>query len=128
MPENIAQQEKTRLMAAILLEHKAEDVVALHIGPLVSFAEYFIVASGRSSRHVRALAEHLREEMARQGLRPLGVEGESDGTWILLDYNEVIVHVFHEPTRRFYDLESLWADARWLDLSSLSPPPGLPPQ
>jgi ribosome-associated protein len=109
-PVNPARQ-KAELCASLLVEHKAEKLLILHVGPLVSYADYFLLASGHSTRHVQAMAEFLREEMGKRGMRPLGVEGVAEGTWALLDYNEVIVHIFHDPIRHFYDLEGLWADA-----------------
>ena len=119
-------RQKAELCAALLAERKAEDLVVLHVGPLVGYSEYFILASGRSSRHVQAIAGFIKEEMAKRGLRALGVEGATGGTWVLLDYNEVIVHVFHDPVRRFYDLEGLWADAPRVELLGAQQPAAKP--
>jgi ribosome-associated protein len=77
-------------------------------------AETFIIGSGRSNRQVTAIAEHVRSTLKEQGIRPLNVEGLKDGHWVLMDYGHVIIHLFHEPLRSFYDLEGLWADARRL--------------
>lgn len=78
---------------------------------MCAFADYFIVASGTSRRHVQALAEHLDEVLSAAGIEPLGREGLEEGSWILLDYNDVIIHLFLQPLREFYDLEALWAEA-----------------
>lgn len=78
---------------------------------LCSFADYFLVCSGNSRRHVSALAEHVEEALRAAGIRPLGVEGLQDGLWVLLDYNDVLIHIFSQPFREFYNLEGLWADA-----------------
>ena len=94
---------------------KGADIVALDVRERTSVADAFILCSGRSNRQVSAIAEHIRKELRRAGLRPLNVEGERDGHWALLDYGHVIIHVFYEPVRSFYDLESLWADAPRID-------------
>ncbi len=107
----LSARQKAELCARLLAERKAENLAVLHVGPLVGYADYFLLASGHSSRHVQAVAEFVRDEMAKRGLKALGVEGMAEGTWVLLDFNEVIVHVFHDPIRHFYDLEGLWADA-----------------
>ncbi len=116
-------RQKAELVASLLAERQAEDLVILHVGPLVGYADYFMLTSGRSSRHVRAIAEFVQEEMAKRGIKPLGVEGVGEGTWVLLDYNEVIVHVFHDPVRRFYDLEGLWADAPRVEVGAAATRP-----
>ena len=86
---------------------------------MCGFADYFVVSSGTSRRHVKALAQHLEEEMARAGVKPLGVEGLQDAHWILLDFNDVVVHIFLQPLREFYDLEGLWAEAERLAFNNL---------
>lgn len=116
-PRAARSRELAELAASLLLQRQGENLVILHVGPLVGYADYFLLISGRSSRHVQSLAEHLEEQMKRRGHLPLGVEGKGEGNWVLLDYNEVIVHVFHEPVRRFYDLEGLWADAPRIEVS-----------
>ena len=101
-------------------EKKSIGVVALDVRGLTSLADAFIICSGRSNRQVSAIAEHVRRVLREAGLRPLHVEGEKEGQWALLDYGHVIIHVFYEPVRNFYDLESLWADAPRIDLENLS--------
>lgn len=93
------------------LEKKAKDLVILNIKELSAFADYFIICSGSSDRQVRAIASAIQENMKKAGILPLGVEGEAAGRWILLDYNDVIIHIFLETVRTFYDLERLWAEA-----------------
>lgn len=75
-----------------------------------------MICSGSSDRHVQAVSENIQLEMKKQGNLPLGVEGLSGGNWTLLDYGDVIVHVFYEPIRRFYDLEGVWSDAPRLEM------------
>ena len=100
-------------------EKKSIGVVALDVRGLTSLADAFIICSGRSNRQVSAIAEHVRRVLREAGMRPLHVEGEKEGHWVLLDYGHVIIHVFYEPVRNFYDLESLWADAPRIDLQRL---------
>ena len=87
---------------------KAVDILELDIRPLTQIADWMVVASGTSSRHVLALAERLRAAGVRYGVKPSGVEGESDGEWVLLDFGDLIVHLMLPATREFYDLEGLW--------------------
>ena len=91
---------------------------------LCSFADYFLICSGTSGRHVLALADHLQEALGRAGVKPLGVEGLQEGLWVLMDYNDVVIHIFSQPLREFYNLEGLWAEA---PKSHLTPePPAIP--
>lgn len=85
-----------------------------------SFADYFIICSGAAKRQVLALAEHLQEELAKVRVKPLGVEGMQEGLWVLMDYNTVVVHIFFQELRGFYDLEGLWSNA---PKTYLTPPP-----
>jgi len=87
---------------------KAVDILELDIRPLTQIADWMVVASGTSTRHVLALAERLRAAGVRYGVKPSGVEGESDGEWVLLDFGDLIVHLMLPATREFYDLEGLW--------------------
>lgn len=104
--------EKAFLCVQQVQRYQAQDPVLLEVSRLSSFADYFIVCSGRSSRQVQSIAENLEMILEEHGIRPLGVEGRQEGHWVLMDYGDVIVHVFYEPVRRFYDLESLWSEAR----------------
>jgi ribosome-associated protein len=94
-----------------LVNHKALAPVLLEVSELCSFADYFILSSGRSKRQVLALAEHVEETLAKIKLKPLGVEGKEEGLWVLMDYNTVVIHIFFQELREFYDLEGLWAGA-----------------
>ena len=93
------------------LEKKAKDLVILNVKEISGFADYFIICSGTSDRQVRAIASAIQENLKKAGILPLGVEGEATGRWILLDYDDVILHVFLESVRTFYDLERLWSEA-----------------
>ncbi len=101
------------------LGRKAFDLVILNVRDLTSIADAFIICSGRSNRQVAAIAEFIQVELRKHGIRPLSVEGKKEGHWVLLDYGHVIMHVFYEPIRKFYDLEGLWIDAKKIKTPSL---------
>lgn len=102
-----------------VLGKKAEAVVVLDVRGLTSIADTFIICSGRSNRQVSAIADHVERFLKQQGIRPLSVEGRKEGLWVLMDYGDVIIHVFYEETRSFYDLEGLWVDAKRIITKSL---------
>jgi len=95
---------------------KVLDLVALDVRDLTSIAEVFIICSGRSNRQVMAIADFIQRDLKQQGIRPLSVEGLREGHWVLLDYGHVVIHVFYDPIRKFYDLEGLWVDARRIEI------------
>jgi len=99
------------LAVRTIVAHKGIEPVLLEVTEFCSFADYFLICSGGSRRHVLALAQHLEEAMARAGLKPLGVEGLEEGQWVLLDYNTMVIHIFIQPQREFYNLEDLWSEA-----------------
>ena len=86
------------------------DPVLLEVTKFCSFADFFILCSGGSHRHVTALAQHVEEALAQAGVKPLGVEGREEGQWVLMDYNTVVIHIFMQPLREFYNLEDLWSE------------------
>jgi ribosome-associated protein len=94
------------------LGRKAYDLVILDVRQLTSITDAFIICSGRSSRQVTAIADHIQTTLKKMGIKPLSVEGKREGHWVLLDYGHVIMHIFYESVREFYDLESLWIDAK----------------
>jgi ribosome-associated protein len=100
-----------RRMARAALAKKAEDVILLDLRELSSACDYFVLATGLSDPQVRAITEQIEETLAGLGYRPWHVEGRANRKWVLLDYVDVVVHVFHRDTREYYRLESLWADA-----------------
>jgi len=100
-----------RVAAEAALAKKAEDVVILDVRGLTSYADYFVLATGTSDRQVMAIADSIQEEMRKAGYRKLGIEGYELGEWVLLDYGDVVAHVFDEDIRRLYDIEGLWAEA-----------------
>jgi ribosome-associated protein len=99
------------LAVRTIVAHKGLDPEVLKVKDLCSFADYFIISAGTSRRHVSALAQHLEEALALAGIKPLGAEGVQEGQWVLLDYNDVVIHLFLEEFREFYNLEGLWGEA-----------------
>ncbi len=102
-----------------ILGKKALNIVALDVADMTSYADVFIFCSGRSNRQVTAIADNIKTDLKRHKIKPVSVEGTKDGHWILMDYGHVIIHVFYEPVREFYDLEGLWVDAKRIMTPSL---------
>lgn len=98
------------------LEKKARGLVILSVKEISAFADYFIICSGTSDRQVRAIAAAIQENLKTAGILPLGVEGEAAGQWVLMDYDDVVIHIFLDPVRAFYDLERLWSEAPRMDV------------
>ncbi|MFP4226264.1 MAG: ribosome silencing factor [Desulfobacterales bacterium] len=115
--EDLGGQLKLYVQAA--LGRKARDLLLLDVRELTTLADVFMLCTGRSNRQVSAIADHIRRFLKDHGIRPLYVEGMKEGHWVLLDYGQVVIHVFYEPVRQFYDLESLWADARPLPIDEI---------
>jgi ribosome-associated protein len=107
----ISSWEKALLLTRFALDKKACDLVVLDVHELTSIADYFIVCSGRSDRQVQSIAQGIQENAAEAGLKPFAVEGAQRGHWALIDFSDVIVHIFYEPVREFYDLDGLWGQA-----------------
>ena len=104
-------RERARRLAEAARDRNAENVVALEVGRLTSFADAFVLATAGSDRQARAVADAVTEAMQQAGSKPLGVEGYEEGRWILIDGGDVIVHVFVREAREHYDLDRLWGDA-----------------
>ncbi|HET7586381.1 MAG TPA: ribosome silencing factor [Gemmatimonadaceae bacterium] len=102
--------------AALCRDLKAFDVVILDLTPVSDATDYFVIASGSSDTHVRSIAEHVTDELRKDKVRPHHVEGLPQGRWVLLDYVDVVVHVFLPRLREFYQLERLWSDAQIVPL------------
>lgn len=107
----ISSWEKVLLLSRFALDRKACDLIVLDVQEHTSIADYFIVCSGRSDRQVQSIAQGIEENAAEEGLRPYAVEGAQRGHWALIDFSDVIVHIFYEPVREFYDLDGLWGHA-----------------
>jgi len=115
--EDMVTDSKTKSLLCLnaALEKKAQDPVLLELKGTTSFTDYFLLCSGKSDRQVQAIAQGIEEALKKKGIRPLGQEGMTGGRWILMDYEDVVVHIFLEPMRKFYDLEGLWIDAPRID-------------
>jgi len=103
--------DKALLCLKIIKERKAVDPVLFEVGKMTDLSDYFIIAGGNSSRQVQAISQHVTRRMREEGFKPFGVEGEQEGHWVLMDYGDVVIHLFYQPVREFYDLEGLWIEA-----------------
>jgi len=119
--EGMETLDKAQLCIRLIQERKAVNPVLFQVGALTSIADYFVVASGHSTRQVQAITGHLTRKMREAGFRPYGTEGERDGNWVLLDYGDVVIHIFYEPFREYYDLEGLWVDAPRIHIATEAP-------
>jgi len=108
--------EKALLLSRFALEKKAYDLVLIEVREVTSIADYFIICSGRSDRQVQSIAQGIEESLGEMEIFPLSIEGVSRGQWVLMDFSDVIVHIFYQPVREFYDLEGLWGDAPRVEL------------
>jgi ribosome-associated protein len=110
--------EKVKICGMLAEEKKAQDTVIMKLDDLTDIADYFLVASGTSERHVRTIADSVETGMKERGVKPYSVEGHRDGRWVIIDYQNVIVHIFLEQLRELYDLESLWIEAKKIRLEN----------
>jgi len=101
------------------LGKKAQNPVLLDVRRLTSLADAFLICHGTSNRQVSAIAEHIQRDLRKQGIKALSVDGIKEGHWVLMDYGHVVIHVFYESTRSYYDLEGLWSEARRIQTESL---------
>ncbi len=108
--------EKALLLSRFALEKKAYDLILLEVRGITSIADYFIICSGRSDRQVQSIAQGIEEKLSEMGILLISMEGFSRGQWVLMDYSDVIVHIFYQPVREFYDLEGLWSHAPRVEL------------
>jgi len=121
MPTTSAPAESIALaqrVAALCQDMKADDIVVLNLAGVTDMADCFVIASGTSDTHVRSIAEHVVETLRKEGTRVHHEEGLTQGRWALLDFVDVVVHVFHPTLRQFYQLERLWGDAEVIRLEA----------
>ena len=111
--------EQARKIVQVMDSKKAKDIRLIKIGGISSLGDYFVVASASNTTQVKAIADEVEDEMTKLGLEPNRVEGRQSAQWILMDYYDVMVHVFLDEARSFYNLERLWSDAPQLDISDL---------
>jgi ribosome-associated protein len=103
-------------IAKAALDKQAREIIIIDIADKVDYADYLVVCSGTSRRHVKTIAGDLEATLKRKRVIPMGVEGEAEGSWILIDYGPVVVHVFHGDTRQHYDIDGLWLDADRIEI------------
>lgn len=111
--------ETVNKIVKILDSKKARDITALYIAPLTTITDYFVIATGSSAPQLQALCDALEDELLKDGIKPKNKEGYDTADWILLGYDEVIVHIFKGETREFYNLEHIWKDAEAVDISDI---------
>ncbi|MDR0966184.1 MAG: ribosome silencing factor [Myxococcales bacterium] len=114
-------QETARTLARLGLDKKASDVLVLDVRELASYTDFFVLMTAESDPQLFAIADHMEMTLKAQGRRPMSIEGLRAGQWVLLDYGDVVVHVFHADARAFYDIEGLWADAHREEISDEPP-------
>lgn len=105
-------QELARICASIALDGQAEELLILDVRGLSTFTDYFVIMNGKSTRHVQALAEAIEGKLRSKRVKVSNAEGLTEGVWVLLDFDDVIVHIFYHEQRKFYNLEGLWSDAK----------------
>lgn len=113
--------DAVRRAGQLALERKAHDVLILDLRGISTATDHFVIASGNSDIQVKAIADHILEELRKDGSKPAHVEGLESGRWVLLDYIDFVVHVFHPQSRSFYQLEALWGDAPRYDMTEEPP-------
>lgn len=115
----MSQQEKLDLIIKTLDSKRGEDIQAIKIADLTILADYFVIVNGTSNTHARTLADEVEFQLTQKGEEPLRREADTGNTWIVLDYGDIIIHVFYKDTRNFYKLEGLWADGEQIDISNM---------
>jgi ribosome-associated protein len=109
-----AARETATAIAVAALDKKAVGLEILDVAGRVDYADFLVIMTGRSDRHAQALAQGIEEALKKKGVRPVAVEGLPHGAWVLMDFGDVVVHVFQDEARQLYDIEGLWLDARRL--------------
>ena len=111
--------DMAKLAVAALEDHKAEDISVIDIREVSPIADYFIIASGNNQNQLQAIRDAADEALYKAGIKVQQVEGNQNSTWILMDYNDIIIHIFSKEDRLFYDLERIWRDGKKIDISEL---------
>lgn len=117
MTDNLTQQQKLEIIVKALDSKKAEDIKVIKVGDLTVIADYFVVADGTSSTQTKALADEAEYKMQENGVVPNRVQGNNGSNWVIIDYGDIVVHVFSKEQRDFYNLERLWRDGEDIDIS-----------
>lgn len=114
--QNKSGYELAQICAQAALNTKAEELVILDVRGLTTFTDYFLIMNGTSTRHVQALAESIEAQVRSKRVKTSNAEGLREGMWVLLDFDDVVVHIFYHEQRKFYDLEGLWSDGKRVEL------------
>lgn len=110
-------EERAVKAAKIASDKKAEDIIILQLSDLTAFADYFVICSGENPIQIKTIAEAIEQDFKKDaGIMPIGIEGMANGQWVLMDYGDIIIHIFDKESREFYDLEKLWMDAPRISL------------
>lgn len=112
-------QELARKVFLLLDEKKAIDIKAIDISKISVIADYFIIAGGSNERQVKALSDNVEEKLGKEGIVPRNIEGYHNAKWVLMDYGDVILHIFNQEDRLFYDLEKIWMDGQSVEIAEL---------
>ncbi|MBU5472763.1 ribosome silencing factor [Roseburia sp. MSJ-14] len=112
-------REMVKIACHALSEKKADDIKIIDIGEISPIADYFVIASGSNANQLQAMVDTVDEELTKAGYTAKQVEGNRNSSWILMDYNDIVVHVFSKEDRLFYDLERIWTDGKKVDLEDL---------
>lgn len=113
-------EQMTKVIYNAIDDKIGEDISIINVGAVSSLCEYFVIATASSTRQIKAIADNVEDELTKLGIEPRGKEGHGSNTWILLDYGDVMVHIFDEENRAFYNLEKLWKDAPYVDVDTLA--------
>ncbi len=122
MSTNVSQQEVIKTIVKALDSKRGEDIKAVNIRDVTILADYFIIAGASSTTQTKALADAVEYELEKLGIKPVRTEGYSAANWIILDYTDIVVHVFYKETRDLYKLEKLWSDGVFVDVSEYIKP------
>ena len=115
---------KALIAAKMAIDKKAENVKVLDLSGISGFTDYFVISSGTSDRQVQAIADSVKHALGDEGVRPLATEGYAEGRWVLMDFGDIVVHIFLDALREYYDLETLWSEAQRVRLPSEFYAPG----
>ena len=118
--EQMTVEQMTKVIYDAIDDKLGKDISIINIGAVSSLCDYFVIATAGSQRQVKAITDNVEDEMTKLGLEPRGKEGFASQNWILLDYGDVMVHVFDEESRAYYNLEKLWKDAPFVDIDTLA--------
>ncbi|RDY24021.1 ribosome silencing factor [Romboutsia maritimum] len=113
-------EQITKVIYDAIDDKIGQDISIINVGAVSSLCEYFVIATASSQRQVKAIADNVEDELTKLGIEPRGKEGHGAQTWVLLDYGDIMVHIFDEENRGFYNLEKLWKDAPYVDVDTLA--------